>query len=115
MTTTKDIFGFYTEALLVTGYPDTGPGDAPPIGSVYNTINFLNLSNVYSSIPQDDGTDKITNILTNTRPARLWTFPGSSRAMTRRQRSHRPTGRPGVRLRMATPSSCQDLRKCSPA
>ena len=66
MTTTTDIFGFYTEALLVTGYPDTGPGDAPPIGSVYNTINFLNLSNVYSSIPQGDGTDKITNILTNT-------------------------------------------------
>ena len=67
VTTTKDIFGFHTEALLVTGYPDTGQGDAaPPIGSVYNTINFLNLSNVYSSIPQDDGTGIITNILTNT-------------------------------------------------
>ncbi len=72
VTTTKDIFGFHTEALLVTGYPDTGPGDAPPIGSVYNTVNFLNLSNVYSSIPQGDGTDKITNILTNTSTGQTW-------------------------------------------
>ena len=39
VTTTTDVFGFRTEALLVTGYPEAGQGDAPPIGSVYNTIN----------------------------------------------------------------------------
>ena len=80
VTTTKDGFGFHTEALLVTGYPEAGRGDAPPIGSVYNTINFGNLSNVYSSIPQDDGTDKVTDILTNTRTGRTldlsWLFQG---------------------------------------
>ena len=80
-TTTTDVFGFHTEALLVTGYPETGQGDAPPIGSVYNTINFLNLSNVYSSIPQDDGTDKITDILTNTQTGQTvdlsWLFQGA--------------------------------------
>ena len=80
VTTTKDVVGFYTEALLVTGYPDDRPGDAPPIGTVYNTIDFGNLSNVYSSIPQDDGTDKVTNILTNTRTGQTvdlsWLFQG---------------------------------------
>ena len=74
--TTKDVLGFHTEALLVTGYQ----GDAPPIGSVYNTIVFYNLSNVYSSIPQGDGTDKITNILTNTQTGQTidisWLFQG---------------------------------------
>ncbi len=69
-TTTTDGFAFHTQALLVTGHPDTGQGDAPPIGSVYNTINLGNLSNVYSSIPQEDGTSKVTNILTNTRTGR---------------------------------------------
>ena len=66
VTTTTDGLGFHTEALLVTGYPDTGAGYAPSIGSVYNTIVFHNLTNVYSSIPQADGTVKITNILTDT-------------------------------------------------
>jgi hypothetical protein len=65
-TPTTDAVGFHTQALLVTGYPETGQGDAPPIGTVYNTINFNNLSNVYSSIPQDDGTSKISDILTDT-------------------------------------------------
>lgn len=64
-TTTTDGFGFHTEALLVTGDTGTGTG-APPVGSVFNTIDFHNLQNVYSSIPQADGTDKVTDILTNT-------------------------------------------------
>ena len=79
-TTTTDGFSFRTEALLVTGYPEAGQGDAPPIGSVYNTINLGNLSNVYSSIPQADGTTKITNILTNTKTGQTmdlsWLFQG---------------------------------------
>ena len=80
VTTTKDVLGIYTEALLVTGYPETGQGDAPPIGTVYNTIVLTNLTNVYSSIPQDDGTDKVTNILTNTQTGQTidlsWLFQG---------------------------------------
>ena len=52
VTSTKDLIGFYTEALLVTGYPEAGRGEAPPIGTVYNTIVFGNLEAVYASIPK---------------------------------------------------------------
>ena len=66
-TSTKDVTGFHTEALLVTADTSTGTGgNPPPVGSVFNTIDFHNLENVYSSIPQSDGTDKVTDILTNT-------------------------------------------------
>ncbi len=100
VTTTTDAINFHTEAFLVTGYPDAGRGDAPAIGTVFNTVNLFDLSNVYSSIPQADGTTKITNILTNTstgseyRP--LLAVPG------RRQRlrgPHRRYERPGIRFR----------------
>jgi hypothetical protein len=63
-TTTTDGIGFHTEAFLVTDN-DNNP-DALPVGSVYNTIDFHNLQNVYSSVPQPDGTDKITDTLINT-------------------------------------------------
>ena len=33
---------------------------------MFNTVDFGNLQNVYSSIPGADGTDKVTDILTNT-------------------------------------------------
>src|ERR1700759_2002827 len=64
-TTTTDGFGFHTEALLVT--QNTGTGDnTPPVGSVFNTIDFHNLSNVYSSMPSTTGgPDTVTDILTN--------------------------------------------------
>lgn len=62
-TTTTDGLGFHTEAILVT---KDVTGGAPAVGSVFNTIDWHNLSNVYSSIPQGDGTDKVTDILTNT-------------------------------------------------
>jgi len=60
-TTTTDGVGFHTEAFLVT--EQTGTADSLPVGSVYNTIEWYNLSNVYSSIPQPDGTDQVTDIL----------------------------------------------------
>ena len=63
-TTTTDGIGFHTEAFLVT--EETGTADSLPVGSIYNTIDFLNLSNVYSSIPQPDGTDQVTDILIDT-------------------------------------------------
>jgi hypothetical protein len=63
-TTTTDGVGFHTEAFLVT--EQTGTADSLPIGSVYNSIDFYNLSNVYSSIPQPDGTDEVTDILIDT-------------------------------------------------
>ncbi len=62
-TTTRDGFGFHTEAILVT---QDLSGNAPPVGTVYNTIDFHNLSNVYSSVPGADGKDVVTDILTNT-------------------------------------------------
>ncbi len=63
-TTTTDGIGFHTEAFLVT--EETGTAASLPVGSIYNTIDFANLSNVYSSIPQADGTDEVTNLLINT-------------------------------------------------
>ena len=63
-TTTEDGLGYHTEAFLVT--QDTGTDSSLPVGSVYNTIDYGDTSNVYSSIPQADGTDKVTDILTNT-------------------------------------------------
>ncbi len=62
-TTTSDIAGLYTQAILVTHtYGDgsnvgTGPGDVPPVGSVYNIVyegsddNYL----LYSSLPSSSG------------------------------------------------------------
>jgi hypothetical protein len=60
-TTTEDILGTHTEAILVT--QDTGTADAPPVGTIYNVIDFHDLENVYSSAPTADGPDKITDIL----------------------------------------------------
>jgi hypothetical protein len=63
-TTTEDGLGFHTEAFLVTA-TSSNP-DSLPVGSIYNTIDYDNLQNVYSSIPQADGPDKITDTLLNT-------------------------------------------------
>jgi hypothetical protein len=63
-TTTTDGLGFHTEAFLVT--EETGAADSLPVGSIYNTVDFMNLSNVYSSIPQENGFDKVTDILIDT-------------------------------------------------
>lgn len=51
-TTTEDGLGFHTEAFLVT---DSSNASIPD-GSVYNVINYGDLSNVYSSTPGADGT-----------------------------------------------------------
>jgi hypothetical protein len=63
-TTTADVLDTHTEALLVT--QDTG-GSAPAVGSVFNTVSapfgLHGYQNVYSSIPQGDGVDKVTDIL----------------------------------------------------
>ncbi len=52
-TTTTDGFGVYTEAVLVTNDGaltniGTGAADVPAEGSIFNTINFNGLVNVYS-------------------------------------------------------------------
>jgi hypothetical protein len=68
-TTTSDSFGFYTQAFLVndvnSATPDTGSGDVPPVGSVFNTINFADgfLINYYSAEPSAHG-DVISDTLT---------------------------------------------------
>ncbi len=58
-TTTMDIFGTQTEALLVTSTSDptgTAAGDVPPVGSVFNVINpGYGFENVYSDLPSPSG------------------------------------------------------------
>jgi hypothetical protein len=58
VTTTSDALGATTEAILVTEVLDgpvgTGPGDVPPVGSVYNVIYKFDA--FYSAIPSPDGT-----------------------------------------------------------
>lgn len=54
-TTTADILGTYTQLIQVTG---TGPGDVPPVGSVYNVVYGGNDDNyvLYTSLPSPSGT-----------------------------------------------------------
>lgn len=70
-TPTTDVFGFHTEALLVTndvtGIPGTKAGDIPPVGSVFNTIELKSLPGVqldYSSLPSPSGNAITTTLVT---------------------------------------------------
>ena len=66
-TTTTDFAGTYTQAVLVTS--DTpgatvgaAAGDVPPVGSVFNTITFGDIENVYSDLTSTTGgADQITD------------------------------------------------------
>jgi len=69
-TTTSDIIGNSTEAILVTsasGVTGTAAGDVPPVGSVFNVLDtgFTGYDNVYSDIPSTTpgGADIITDTL----------------------------------------------------
>lgn len=62
-TTTSDLVGIYTQAIMVTGNDGTnvgtGAGQVPPVGSVYNVI-YLHSDDhyyVYASLPSASGTD----------------------------------------------------------
>lgn len=61
-TTTADLF-FYTQAVLVTGNDGTnvgtGPGQTPPVGSVFNIIYFGTDNDflLYSALPAPGGSD----------------------------------------------------------
>jgi hypothetical protein len=60
VTNTADYLNNSTQAFLVT----SSSGDAPAVGSVYNTFFFGHgIENIYSAIPQADGTDKLTDTL----------------------------------------------------
>ena len=65
ITTTEDTIGFKTQALLVTGYPEGAEGSSPAVGTVFNTIDYGNLSIVYRSEPQADGSAKVTVTVSN--------------------------------------------------
>jgi hypothetical protein len=61
-TTTEDILGTYTEAVLVT--KDISGADLPPVGSLFNTINLFGWQNFYSDIPSSSGgADTISDTL----------------------------------------------------
>lgn len=68
-TTTTDLFGTHTEALLVTSTSDpasTAAGDVPPVGSVFNVTNFFDgYQLVYSDLPSTTpgGPDVISDTL----------------------------------------------------
>jgi hypothetical protein len=67
-TTTADIAGTYTEAVLVTsdnGLTNVGaaPGDVPAVGSLFNTINLFGLENVYSDLVEPNGANVVSDTL----------------------------------------------------
>jgi hypothetical protein len=53
-TTTSDLAGSYTQALLVTqdvsGTPGTALGDVPNVGSVYNTFTIGGIESIYQDL-----------------------------------------------------------------
>jgi hypothetical protein len=65
--TTTDFAGTYTQAVLVTAdtpgtTAGTTAGDVPPVGSVFNTITFGDIENVYSDLTSTTGgADVITD------------------------------------------------------
>jgi hypothetical protein len=57
-TTTSDGLGTYTEAVLVTsdsGTAGTAAGDVPPVGSIFNTVNYAGIENIYSDLTSATG------------------------------------------------------------
>ena len=85
-TTTTDGFGIYTEAVLVTNDGaltniGTAAADVPAVGSIFNTINFDGIFNVYSDLCFGQAA---TN--TRTRCTRLWGTSSSRSPLTRPSR-----------------------------
>ncbi len=70
VTTTSDVLGLYTKAILVTDTGDstnvgTDVGQVPPVGTVYNIINFTDsLYVLYASMPSPSGTVVSTKLVT---------------------------------------------------
>ena len=69
-TNTADLFGNYSEALLVTsdvtGTPGTAPGDVPPPGSIFNILYYTGggTHDIYSDLPSTNG-NVISDTLVN--------------------------------------------------
>jgi hypothetical protein len=74
-TTTTDGLGTYTEAILVTS--NSGATDDPPAGSIFNTINYGGIENIYSDITSatPGGADTISDTLVT--PLGNYTIPGA--------------------------------------
>jgi hypothetical protein len=63
-TITQDILGTYTEAVLVTSNAKGAGGDVPAAGSIFNTIDYGGIQNVYSDLTSTTGgADVITDTL----------------------------------------------------
>jgi hypothetical protein len=63
-TITQDILGTYTEAVLVTSDAKGAGGDVPAAGSIFNTIDYGGIQNVYSDLTSTTGgADVITDTL----------------------------------------------------
>jgi hypothetical protein len=67
-TITQDVLGTYTEAVLVTSDAKdatvgTVGGDVPAPGSIFNTIDYGGIQNVYSDLTSTTGANVITDTL----------------------------------------------------
>jgi hypothetical protein len=63
-TITQDVLGTYTEAVLVTSDAKGAGGDVPAAGSMFNTIDYGGIQNVYSDLTSTTGgADVITDTL----------------------------------------------------
>lgn len=81
VTPTADVFGLYTQAILVTrvveGTPGTRPGDVPPVGSVYNVIyeGADTRYGLYSSLPAPSGNVVSVILVDGDTVSNIRTFP----------------------------------------
>jgi hypothetical protein len=63
-TITQDVLGTDTEAVLVTSDANDAGGDVPAAGSIFNTIDYGGIQNVYSDLTSTTGgPDVITDTL----------------------------------------------------
>src|SRR6201987_1111683 len=74
---TQDILGTHTQAVLVTHDPTgtVGPaaGDTPEVGSIFNTIDYFGVDNVYSDLVSSSGANVITDTVET--PSGAFTIP----------------------------------------
>ncbi len=65
VTTTSDALGLYTKEIRVTSVGESADPKVPPVGTVYNIINFSDKYYVlYSSAPSETGTVTSTRLVT---------------------------------------------------
>ncbi|MGV1087259.1 MAG: hypothetical protein ACOYBX_04695 [Mycobacterium sp.] len=86
--TQRDMYGNYSQALLVThvtdGTPGTNPGDVPPVGSVFNYVYFGNsgFGTYNSAMPSSSGAKTSFKFLTPLIDFPTWSTYDASAGLT---------------------------------